>query len=172
MPVGVFKSQQLAVWLFSDVADDLHIFAFQFISGKFDILHLKHNPCFTRNDFTFALRSFQDGKRCLAQIELYPVAINGFYLKPYIAIEFFRPLQITDINPTGIYFLIFILIVFFFRTQCKPCHAMRRCLRIPCRCIERSVFSGNYIFLLPLQSHYFRPDFLRNGCYNFFRGFL
>ena len=37
MPVGVFKSQQLAVWLFSDVADDLHIFAFQFISGKFDI---------------------------------------------------------------------------------------------------------------------------------------
>lgn len=29
MPVGVFKSQQLAVWLFSDVADDLHIFAFQ-----------------------------------------------------------------------------------------------------------------------------------------------
>lgn len=28
MPVGVFKSQQLAVWLFSDVADDLHIFAF------------------------------------------------------------------------------------------------------------------------------------------------
>lgn len=58
--------------------------------------------------------------------------------------------------------------MFFFRTQCKPCHAMRRCLRIPCRCIERSVFSGNYIFLLPLQSHYFRPDFLRNGCYNFF----
>lgn len=48
----------------------------------------------------FLSGSFQDGKRCLAQIELYPVAINGFYLKPYIAIEFFRPLQITDINPT------------------------------------------------------------------------
>ena len=76
MPVGVFKSQQLAVWLFSDVADDLHIFAFQFISGKFDILHLKHNPCFTR---------------------------NNFYIKSDIAIEFLRPLQIADINPAGIY---------------------------------------------------------------------
>ena len=103
MPVGVFKSQQLAVWLFSDVADDLHIFAFQFISGKFDILHLKHNPCFTRNDFTFALRSFQDGKRCLTQSELYPVAIDNFYIKSDIAIEFLRPLQIADINPAGIY---------------------------------------------------------------------
>ena len=36
MPVGVFKSQQLAVWLFSDVADDLHIFAFQFILSRPD----------------------------------------------------------------------------------------------------------------------------------------
>ena len=93
----------------------------------------------------FLSGSFQDGKRCLAQIELYPVAINGFYLKPYIAIEFFRPLQITDINPTGIYFLIFILIVFFFRTPCKPCRAMRQCRHIPCRCIERGVFPWNEI---------------------------
>lgn len=57
----------------------------------------------------------------------------------------FRPLQITDINPTGIYFLIFILIVFFFRTPCKPCRAMRQCRHIPCRCIERGVFPWNEI---------------------------
>lgn len=90
MPVEVLKSQQLAVWLFSDVPDDLHIFAPQLIPNKFDVLYLKHNPCFTLNDFAFALRSFQDGKRCLAQSEPYPVTINGFYLKSDIAIDFFE----------------------------------------------------------------------------------
>lgn len=58
MPVGGFKSQQFAVWLFSDVADDLHIFAFQVIPDKFDILHLQHNPCLAGDNFTFALRFF------------------------------------------------------------------------------------------------------------------
>ena len=103
MPVGFFKSQQLAERIFSEVAEYNHIYAFQFISGKIDIHQLKHNPCFTRNDFTFALRSFQDGKRCLTQSELYPVAIDNFYIKSDIAIEFLRPLQIADINPAGIY---------------------------------------------------------------------
>ena len=51
----------------------------------------------------FLSGSFQDGKRCLTQSELYPVAIDNFYIKSDIAIEFLRPLQIADINPAGIY---------------------------------------------------------------------
>ena len=103
MPVGVFKSQQLAVWLFSDVSDDLHIFAFKIISGKLENINLKNTHCLTRKEYTIDLLSINDGKRCLTQSELYPVAIDNFYIKSDIAIEFLRPLQIADINPAGIY---------------------------------------------------------------------